>query len=94
MTQLGKVTGISYQVYSKEEIIKFIKESRDQLKKVQEQAVEHRKQHLHSLADKYAKENNLSQATVIQELISHESVRTTFEILRGKIKKKHKRSAG
>ena len=39
---------------------KAIYETLDELKKVQEQAIEHRKQHLHSLADKYAKENNLS----------------------------------
>ena len=49
--------------------------------------MEHQKQHLNSLTNIYTKENILSQAKAIQELIAHKSVRSTCEILRRKIKK-------
>ena len=42
--------------------------------------------HLTNLAEKYARENKLKNKTAVQELLAHESIRTTFELLRGKLK--------
>ena len=89
--QLGRETGVDYQWHSTEEIEQFINESRYKLHEVQEEAIENRKLHLSALAEKYAKENKLKQKTAVQELLSHESIRTTFAMLRGKLKK-HKRT--
>ena len=84
--KLGKETGISYSWQSQEEIDNQINISRELLKNVQESAIIHRKKHLNDLAEKYARENKIAKSKAIQELIAHESIRSTFGLLRGKLK--------
>ena len=90
VAKLGQEININYQSYLEEEIIHYINNSRNELKKVQENAIEYRKKHLTDLATKYAKENKMRLHNAIQEIISHKSIRSTFNLLQGKLKKQKK----
>ena len=90
--QLGRETGVKYKRHTQEEIDAYINESRQSLNDAQEVARENRKLHLNNLAEKYARENKLKNKTAVQELLGHESIRTTFELLRGKLKKHSERT--
>lgn len=46
----------------------------------------HRQQHLSQLAEKYARQHNLSLSTAISELLSHEVSRQLFCELKSKLK--------
>ena len=84
---LGRETKIEYEYQSNAEIISNIKTSRDNLTLIQKESIKHRQQHLQDLADKYAKENNISRSTAVTELMSQESAKSMFALLREKFKK-------
>ena len=84
--KLSEELGIHIDPKTEDEIQAHINESRDKLNCIQKDNVRYRQQHLEELANRYAKENNLQKATAISELITHESVRLTFGILREKLK--------
>ena len=87
--KLGKDINLEFEYKTEEEIRTQLNNSRAELSKVQQDSVEHRKQHLEARTNKYATENNTSKAKAINEIISHESVRMTFAVLREKVKWKH-----
>ena len=85
---LGNELEISFDFQTEDEIQHMINISRENLSKVQDKAIEHRKKFFEVKANNYAQENNLSKAKAISELISHESARSTFHLLRDKLKQK------
>jgi len=84
---LGKEAKIEYEYQSNAEIISHIDNSRENLTIIQQESIKHRQQHLQDLADKYAKENNISRSTAVTELMSQESAKSMFALLREKLKK-------
>ena len=84
--KLSQELNIQIDPKTDDEIQRHINESREKLIQIQTDAVRYRQDHLEELANQYAKENNLHKANAISELISHESVRKTFGILREKLK--------
>lgn len=80
--KLGEVTGIIYEHHTDAYIQQRIEQCRSELRTIQDNDAQHRRDHLEALASKYARENNISKETAISELISHESVRVTFSLLR------------
>ncbi len=84
--KLGLETGINFTPCTDEEITEQIRNSRKKLDEIQRDSEKIRREYLEQRAQQYARDNNLSKSTAIQELISHESVRNTFQILRAKIK--------
>ncbi len=89
ITKLSQELGIHIDPHTDDEIQRFINEGRERLLHVQKEAVKHRKDHLEALANKYAKENSIHKANTVSELLSHESARSTFGILREKLKTTH-----
>ena len=87
--KLGKEINLTFEYKTEEEIRTNLNNSRAELAKVQQDSVKYRKEYLEARANKYANENNMSKANAINEIISHESVRMTFAILREKVKRKH-----
>ena len=83
--KLGDETGIIYETISLDEAIRNIAKSREELEDIQKSSIKHRKDFLELCAEQYATENNISKANAVRELISHESVRTTFALLKDKI---------
>ena len=84
---LGNELEIPCEYQNEDKIQQMINISRENLQKIQEQSIEYRRKFLEDRANKYAQENNMSKANAISELISHESVRSTFQFLREKLKK-------
>ena len=87
--KLGTETGIAYEPVSIETIHENIWRCKQTLNEVQKNSVRHRREFLDDLAAKYAHENNLSTAQAVQELISHESIKNTFSLLREKLTSSH-----
>ena len=79
-------TGLTFEFQTEDEIHMKIQESKQNLKSIQQNDVQHRREYLEDMATKYSNENNVSQATAVSELISHESLRTTFSLLRERMK--------
>ena len=84
--KLGSDTNIQFSFHTEEEIDRHINHSRQELMNVKTNAIKHRQQHLEKLAEHYAAANNLTKANAIQELLSHESVKHTFEVLQERLK--------
>ena len=84
--KLGIETGIQYERMDDNEIKIRVKQCRENLDKVQKNSVQIRQKHLESRAEQYAKDNNLSHENAVRELLSHESIKTTFLLLRDKLK--------
>ncbi len=83
--KLGEETGIIYETISLDDAIRNIAKSREELEEIQKSSIKHRKDFLELCAEQYATENNISKANAVRELISHESVRTSFALLKDKI---------
>ena len=88
IVKLGEESEIMYTHCSPEEILQKVNESRHYLIQIQQESISHRQEHLEKLADSYATQNNVSKVHAIRELISHESVRQTFSLLREKMHQK------
>ncbi len=84
--KLGMESGVSYDHQSDNDIRKNILQSRESLREIQSKDIQHRRDHLEAIANTYAVENNVSKANAISELISHESIRSTFSLLKEKLK--------
>ena len=79
--------GLHFEFKTESEIQMMIQESKVNLQRIQQNDVKYRQEHLESIARKYSNENNVSQATAVSELLSHESLRTTFSLLKEKMKR-------
>jgi len=85
---LGEKAGEQFEFRSIAEIHDKINQCRAALRDIQQDSVKHRQQHLADVAEVYATENNLSKATAVRELISHESTRRMYAILKEKLKER------
>ena len=90
ITHLGKKADIQYQILTHDDIQSNINQSMAALKEVQKNSLKHRQQHLEDLADAYASENNLTKANAIKVLLSHESTKRMYSIMREKMKGRQK----
>ena len=88
--KLGNELKILYTDLSETTIHQQVNDSYVKLKEIQKEARKHRQQHLSDLADKYARQHNLSQTTAITELLSHEETRHVFSELRSKLRPVHR----
>ena len=86
LMKLGNETGIIYEYYTIEELALHVESARTALQQVRKKSIEYRQKHLVDVAEEYAKANNVSKMTAIKELISHESTRQMYSILREKLK--------
>ncbi len=84
--KLGEETGILYTHTEMHEIWDKIRQCRKKLDDIKTNSVQLRKEYLDTRAETYAKENNLTQAHAVRELLSHKSIKTTFLLLREKLK--------
>ena len=89
ISQLGKQTGIEFIELTEQLIREKVFQSRLRLEEIQKNSVHLRRNHLEARAEIYASENNLSKAQAVQELVSHESVRNTFKLLKSKLRADH-----
>ncbi len=92
--KLGRDTNIAFCYHTEEEIDGYINHSRHALADTKTNAIKYRQQHLETLAESYAASNNLTKANAIQELLSHESVKHTFEVLKEKLKPRNRGQIG
>ena len=83
---LGKELNIKYTPLSQFVIHMMINKGRATLTEIQNNAKQHRKDHLDLVAQNYAAQNNLSKNQAILELVSHEESRNTFRSLRQRLK--------
>ena len=86
LKKLARDADIAYIDQLDENIPWNIQKSRDNLKHIQDNAVQYRRAHLEELANRYASDNNLTKANAVSELMSHESVRSLYSLLRDKLK--------
>ncbi len=84
--RLGEVLSIPYTQMSKCVKQQMVNIYRAQLTEVQKNDRQHRKDHLTEVAEKYAEQNQLSTQQAIIELLTHEDARSTFRILRQRLK--------
>lgn len=89
--QRGKELGILYTPLSSVTIHQLLNESKKNLRDIQNNARETRKNHLEELANQYALQNNLSPQRAVMELLSHEETRGMFRMLRYQIKKEERK---
>ena len=85
-TKLGEELEIPFTPLSRSTIQSMINKSRELLTDVQKEAKKHRQDHLDSVAQNYANQNNLSKHQAVLELLSHEDSRQTFGMLRQRLK--------
>ena len=83
--KLGEELGIEYEEKPLEEIHLQLRHSREHLQHIQSDSITFRQQHLESLADLYAANNNISRMNAVKELLSHESQRRMFSMLRQRL---------
>ena len=86
--KLGAELGIEQEPRNIKEVQLQIQRCRENLQSIQADSIKHRQQHLESLADTYAASNNMTRMKAIRELISHESQRRMFSILRDRLNRK------
>ncbi len=84
--KLGMELQIEYTKLSKVVLQVMVDTCRDKLTEIQSNARKYRQDHLDSVAQKYADQNNLSKQQAITELLSHEESRQTFNTLRQRLK--------
>ena len=84
--KLGQQLNIPYTELSHFVIQQMINTSQQRLRDVQKEARVHRQNHLETIAQKYADQNNLSKNQAILELLSHEETRNTFQTIKQSVK--------
>ena len=62
---------------------------RQDLTEIQQEARNHRQDHLELVAQNYADQNSMSKQQAVLELLSHEEARTTFKMLRERLRPSH-----
>ena len=84
--QLEKELNLIYQPLSQEVIQQMVTTSRQLLSDIQQTSREHRQEHLEALAENYASQHNMTSQQAVIDLMSHEDSRSTFEMLRQRLK--------
>ncbi len=83
---MGKKLDIKYTPLSKFVLQMMVNESRTRLTEVQTNSRKYRQDHLEGVARQYAELHNMSKQQAVVELLAHEEARTTFTMLRQKLK--------
>ena len=86
VTKLGTELGIKYIPLNKDVIQDIVTQCRQQLSDIQNDARQHRQDHLDMVAQNYADQNSMSKQQAILELIAHEDARSTFRVLKQRLK--------
>ena len=83
--KLGAELDIPYVPLSSESIQQMISDGKVELIEIQTKSREVRQEHLETIAQLYADQNNISQQQAVVEIMSHEETRDTFRDIRSRI---------